>query len=57
MAISLVYSTFGTTFSKEVLSQTQNGGHFENAKISNIASIVLFHNDFPLEVNSPNNIY
>ena len=35
----MVYSTSGITSGKKCLSQAQNGGHFENFEILNIASI------------------
>ena len=39
MAIFLIYSTSGITSGKKSFSRAQNGGHFENFAILNIASI------------------
>ena len=39
MAIFVAYSTSGVTSDKKISSRAQNGGHFENVKILNTASI------------------
>ena len=39
MAIFVAYSTSGVTFGKKISSRAQNGGHFENVKVLNTASI------------------
>ena len=39
MAIFLLYSNFGITSGKKKVCRAQNGGHFENFEILNIASI------------------